>query len=286
MSYLQFDPSEFERKFPDLPFLVKHPLKSHPLFQLRRLVELSRILPQQSVEYNYGNVPVDLNPGETPRNGLTVQETIERIESCKSWLVLKNVEQDPAYAELLRETLGSVTAYSTPKVGKMEQLEGFIFISSPNSVTPYHMDPEHNFLLQVRGEKTVFMFNGKDPSILPDQELERYYTGGHRNLPFSDEVQLKGRPFKLTPGTGLHFPVNDPHWVQNGNAVSISFSITFRSPLSQRNARLYFLNNKLRRFGLTPTPVGRSVWRDSAKYGVWQMLHAVKSKVARKERTY
>ena len=31
--------------------------------------------------------------------------------------------------------------------------EAFIFISSPNTVTPYHMDPEYNFLLQIRGTK-------------------------------------------------------------------------------------------------------------------------------------
>ena len=35
----------------------------------------------------------------------------------------------------------------------MKQKQGFIFISSPGSVTPFHIDPENNFLLQIRGSK-------------------------------------------------------------------------------------------------------------------------------------
>ena len=36
--------------------------------------------------------------------------------------------------------------------------QGFIFVSSPNSVTPYHFDPEHNILLQIRGSKVMTQF--------------------------------------------------------------------------------------------------------------------------------
>lgn len=277
MKNLIIDPTTFKDKFPHEPFIVKHGFAEHALFSLPRLVELSKTLPEENVEYNSGKVSVNLDPAKTPKNGLSVEETIRRIEECSSWMVLKNVEQDPSYAQLLNETLATVAPYTSAKVGKMEQLEAFIFISSPGSVTPYHMDPEHNFLLQIRGEKTVYMFNGQDPTILPDEELERYYSGGHRNLVCTETIQARGVPYKLLAGDGLHFPINDPHWVKNGNAVSISFSITFRSPYSQKRSRLYFLNSRIRKLGMKPTRIGEVAWRDSAKYGVWKALHSVKN---------
>jgi len=47
--------------------------------------------------------------------------------------------------------------------------------------------------------------------------------------------------------------------------VSISFSITFRTPDLERRAMVYNVNAFLRRRGLRPTPVGQSPWRDSLK---------------------
>jgi cytochrome P450 len=40
--------------------------------------------------------------------------------------------------------------FSEPLAPGMCQREGFIFISSPGAVTPFHLDPEHNFLLQIK----------------------------------------------------------------------------------------------------------------------------------------
>ena len=59
-----------------------------------------------------------------------------------------------------------------------------------------HFDPEHNFLLQVRGTKemNVAGFVSTDAG---QRELERFYRGGHRNL-----ESVPGEPdvFLLEPG--------------------------------------------------------------------------------------
>src|SRR5207247_1374578 len=128
------------------PFLIGHHLVDHPLFALPRLIELSRALPDKDVEYNAGEVPISIDPKVTPRTGLGIEETIRRIEERKSWMVLKYVEQDPAYRDLLLECLEEVKAHSEPLHPGMGQPQAFVFISSAGSVTPYHMDPEHNFL--------------------------------------------------------------------------------------------------------------------------------------------
>ncbi len=262
---LQLERYLLEEEFGHAPFLVSHRLSGHALFELPQLMKLARALPESQVEYNAGDVPISLDPAATPRTGLGAEETIRRIAECRSWLVLKNVERDPQYAELLERCLAEVR----PHVPGMSQQQGFIFVSSPGAVTPYHMDPEENFLLQVRGGKTMRVF---DRAVLSERELERFFSGAHRNLAYRDEYRSRARAFRLSPGLGVHVPVTAPHWVQNGPEVSVSFSITFQTPASTRMAHAHRMNARLRRLGLRPAPVGGSPLRDALKQLAFRML--------------
>jgi hypothetical protein len=277
MSLLELDSTGFRAQFGRVPFLVRHHLAGHPLFSLSRLVELSRRLPASRVEYNAGDVPLSLDPAKTPRTGLSAEETIRRISECKSWLVLKNVEQDPEYGGLLDCCLAEVGALSRLASPGMMDRESFIFVSSPGSITPYHMDPEENFLLQIRGTKTMRVFDPSDPSVLSEGEVERFYNGAHRNLVFRDEIGAKARAFELAPGLGVHVPVTAPHWVQNGAEVSVSYSITFQTKASLRRAQAHRMNARLRQWGLRPAPVGQSPLLDGLK----QMAFKAKSRAER-----
>ena len=271
-SPLHIEPARFRERFAQQPFVVRHRLTDHPLFALPRLIELARTLPEDQVEYNAGDVSVSLDPARTPRTGLSIDETIRRIEECRSWMVFKNVERDPEYRALLDACLDQVRELSESIVPGMGQREGFIFVSSPNSVTPYHMDPEHNFLLQICGRKQVSLFDGDDRALLSERELEKFYARGHRNLVFDDANQQKAHVFELTPGDGLHFPVTWPHWVRNGPHVSVSFSITFRTLWSDRREILYHVHERLGRLGIRLPAVGSSELADGAKYHAFRTL--------------
>ena len=262
---LQIDPQMFRRCFDRMPFLIGHHLAGHPLFELSRLTRLSQTLPEANVEYNAGDIPISLAADQTPRNGLSPEETIRRIAQCKSWLVLKNVEHDPDYRALLQRCLAQVASHSEPMRPGMCLAQAFIFITSPGSVTPYHMDPEHNFLLQIRGSKRIRLFDGRDRSIVSEEDLERHYGGAHRNLIYRDDLATKGWTFELKPGFGLHFPVTAPHYVKNGPEVSVSFSITFRTPDIERRSEVHNFNAFLRRNGLQPATAGKHPWRDRLK---------------------
>ena len=272
MSFLVLSRDTFRAQFAKAPFLLHHNLAAHDLFSLPRLVELAQRLPESQVEYNAGEVPVGLDPARTPRNGLTPEETIRRIEECRSWLVLKSVEDDPAYRLLLEECLAEVRAASAPLAAGLCDPHAFIFVSSPGAVTPYHMDPEENFLVQIRGTKTMSVFDPADRSILSEREIERFLSGAHRNLAYRDDYQGKAKLFDLTPGVALHVPFAAPHWVQNGPAVSVSFSITFNTRASMRSSHAHRMNGWLRRWGLQPAPVGRSVLRDDLKQLAWRAI--------------
>jgi hypothetical protein len=266
MQLLEIEGGTFRACFDRRPFLIGHELVDHPLFAMQRLMRLCQSLPTGSIEYNAGNIPVSIDPAKTPGNGLNAEETLRRIAECKSWLVLKNVEQEPEYRALLQHCLADVARHSEPIHPGMCQAEAFIFVSSPRAVTPYHMDPEHNFLLQIRGSKCVHMYDGRDRSVLSEEELEHFYGGGHRNLAYPAALARSSWTYHLTPGLGLHFPVTAPHYVRNGREVSVSFSITFRTPELKRRRLVHIYNAFLRRRGLRPTPAGARSWLDRFKY--------------------
>ncbi|MEZ6095974.1 MAG: cupin-like domain-containing protein [Pirellulaceae bacterium] len=267
---------DFAENFNRRPFTIEHSLSDHPLFELDSLLQLSKDLPENQVEYNAGNLPVNQDPTKTPRNGLSIQETIQRISENKSWLVLKNVEHNSAYREVLDACLDQMQPIVDRVAPGMCCRQGFIFITSPHSITPYHIDPENNFLLQIRGLKHVKMFLPDDRDVLPETTIEAFFNGAHRNLTISDDHRERGFSFDLNPGDGLHFPVVAPHWVQNGPEVSVSFSITFQTDDSRRIQSLHRLNSKIRKFGIKPANVGTSPWRDRLKFGFCQLGRILK----------
>lgn len=261
-------PKEFSDCFNRHAFTIQHNLANHPLLDLNKLIELAGALPDSSVEYNAGDLPVTQDPNSTPRNGLSIVDTVRRIEECRSWMVLKNVEQHSAYKKLLQDCLDQVGEITKSIAPGMCQQQGFIFISSPNSVTPFHIDPENNFLLQIRGRKRVQMFSREDRQVITEKQIEGFFTGAHRNIPYLDSFADRGQWYDLQPGDGLHFPIAAPHWVKNDDAVSISFSITFQTNDSRDRQSLHRLNKKIRSLGLIPTDVGRSPFVDNTKLAV------------------
>lgn len=279
--FLVLDPAAFREGFDRGPFRIGHRLADHPLFALPRLVRLGAAHPPELVEYNAGAVPIGLDPASTPRTGLCVEETIRRIEACRSWMVIKHVERDPEYRALLEGALDEVGALSEALDPGMCEREGHVFVSSPGSVTPFHLDHEHNFLLQIRGSKTIRQWDRDDRAILAEDDLERFYDGAHRNLPYRDEFEAKARAFELAPGDGLHFPINAPHWVKNGDAVSVSFSVTFKTPRALRRGALLRVNARLRRRGWKPSPPGRHAGRDAAKWLLFRAARGAKRLLGR-----
>jgi len=268
---LHFDPAEVRGKFDREPFRIAHRLSDHPLLQLPRIVELARSLPESSVEYNSGDLQIGQDPLSTPRTGLGVEETLRRIEECQSWMVLKFIESDPEYRQLLDACLDQIQPAIEPVRPGMHRRRAFIFVSSPGATTPFHADFEHNFLLQIRGEKFMHVWDGGDPAVMDEVQRERVVCGGQRNLPYRDELASKAWRFILNPGDGLQVPFSSPHWVRVGSQVSVSLSITFTSRHGSRLRALHETNATLRGRGYAPRPVGQSALLDTLKFGAYRV---------------
>lgn len=259
----------FAASYPEVPHKLNHGLGAHPLLELNALARLAEGLPTESIEYNFADLPVgiDAKPGAT---GIPIGETIRHIAETGSWAALKNIEQVPEYAALLHALLDELRPAIEARTGAMQKLQGFIFITSPLGVTPYHFDPEHNILLQVRGAKVMTQFPAGDPVYAPDEVHETYHTGGGRELHWRDALMAGGTEFTLAPGEALFVPVMAPHFVRNGAEPSVSLSITWRSDWSFAEADARAFNGLLRRMGLHPARPGRWPSGNRAKSLAWR----------------
>lgn len=266
--------ADFAASYPEGPHKLRHNLRDHALLTLESLATLGESLPPRSVEYNRGDLPIGLEerPGAT---GLTIGETIRGIDTSNSWSVLKNIEQNPAYADLLAQLLAEIRPEIEVRTGRMLKTQGFIFVTSPDAITPYHFDPEHNILLQLRGSKEMTIFPAGDARFAPDEVHETYHTGGGRELKWNDHFAPHGLTFRITPGEALFVPVMSPHYVKNGPEVSISLSITWRSEWSFAEADARAFNKVLRARGLRPAPPGRWPARNMAKAIGWRILRKI-----------
>ncbi len=262
--------------FDRVPFAISHRLCDHPLLQLPRLIELARTLPAEAVEYNSGDLCIGQDPALTPRTGLGVEETLQQIATRRSWMVLKYIESDPEYARLLDACLDPVEHVLADIAPGMCRRHAFVFVSSPGAVTPFHVDFEHNFLLQLRGSKQMAVWDGEDRVVMAEEERERRVTGAPRNLPWRDEFAALGQTFALHPGDGLQVPLSSPHWVKVGSEVSISLSVTFLTASGTRRRALHTANAFLRRHGVTPREVGRSPLRDGFKFTAFRLVDRVR----------
>ena len=264
-----------------VPFKLRHKLCESPLLTLEGLLQLAQRLGPEHFLYNLGTLSRFSDRRDVSSNGLSPEETLRDIRENKSWIVLKHVEEDPEYRRLLDEVLDEVEESFGGEMAGMHQRENYIFVTSPGSVTPLHMDPEHNILFQIQGWKDFHIWDPTRQELLPDDLLERFYTAeNHKEIQLSP-IEEAPTVFRLDPGEALHSPLESPHWVQNGDEVSISYSTTWRTAYSRRKSSIHQMNARLRRLGLHPSPVGSSPVGDSVKHGVMRVGRAAKRLVGK-----
>ncbi len=251
----------FGGAFPDQPAEFVHGLYQDERLDLRSIAELADRLPQ-SVIYDTAAQPLLVPQGGPPRGALeNPGDVIRHLGDANAWLTLLNVEDDPAYAEMMHTTLDQLEPGMLGRQGKMRNRAAFIFVSSPNSVTPVHFDIEHSLLMQVSGSKRVSLGRFEDDAACR-YETERYFDGSHGRIESLPEEMAS---CTLEPGIGVYIPPVVPHWVHNGPAVSISITFTYFTTATVRRNRIEHLNARLRRFHLTPRPPGQSQPVDAAK---------------------
>ena len=161
----RLDRGAFAAGFGRRPVAVDHTLAEDPLLSLEAIADLADRFPGR-VESHSADLPMVM-PGGAPELKLSPSEIVRGIEDNGCWMVFWYVDQDPAYKALLDRCLDEAESYLPSEAGRALQREAFLFLSAPNAVTPIHFDPEHNFLLQIRGHKDM------NVCPFPSVEVER-----------------------------------------------------------------------------------------------------------------
>lgn len=143
----------------------------------------------------------------------------------------------------------------------------WLFIASPNAVTPFHFDRYSNFLMQIRGSKQMAVF----PNFREDIVSARVYESYMDREPYADlwrdELDVHAYKYDFRPGAALHIPFAGGHYVKNGaDDISVSLSLFFQTEETNRWVKAMQFNNRVHRhLGLQLAPVGKSRLRDSVK---------------------
>jgi hypothetical protein len=281
-------PEVFEKNLNVLPFEVQHTLSGNPLFAVPSLVELAvQINNRKDPHRQYGDVSCLIGRPKLGQRELegsefapSVQEAIESIEHSDAWMMLNHIEYEPTYRPILETTICDVLRLTKRNLlSKVKWFEAILFVTSPNRLTPYHLDRECAWLLQIQGNKEIHLFNRADKDLVPDQELERYWAADNQSAQYKAHLEDRAMVFQLKPGNGVHIPVNTPHWLKNGNNVSVSMNVNFVFHDGEWG-NIHKANYYLRKRGLHPKPAGVNPLADSAKSTVMsigqRMKHIVK----------
>jgi hypothetical protein len=277
-SLLDIDSSTFSDAFAWRSIAVGHGLVDHPLFTLDAIAELADRLPPDAVRRERGNLPLVNRDGYVDVGEGPPSATIRDVERNGFRISLRDIQQDAQYAELINECLDEVEGILKDREGGMRRRTGYLFITAPASNTPMHFDPEHSFLLQVRGVKHVSVAAFQDDSIR-QRELDRYYDAEECDFAAMEEI---AEDFRLDPGVGVYLPSFVPHWVTTEAGISISFSIPFYTEFSERAESVNRINRRLRKMHLSPRGPGRSQPVDrvkAASFDLWGKLSEARRKL-------
>ena len=239
---------------------VRHKLSNDPRLRRSELMNLASNAAPRNIEHHLSALPVLLPTGEAPQLPLNPAVVVSEIKDNDCWLGLFHLERQDTYRQLLDECVGS-WASSFGSEGGVKSTTANVFLASPHSVTPAHIDCHHNLLLQIEGTKEVVVGVFDSPAH-EVAEVNGHFSPRHSNLA---TLPARSTSWLIGPGEGLYLPPYTPHWVLTGNQVSVSLSCVVVTPGTQRVELAHVANARLRRLGLHPVAAGNVEAIDAAK---------------------
>jgi hypothetical protein len=259
---------------------LRHRVMEHPLLQWDALMELGkRLEPLGQFRTHTNQATAGTSFNDAPRlyrNRSSATDVIANLSDAKAWMSLLNVQTDPVYRGLVDEILDSVRPGIEKIDPGMSYRAGWIFLASPNTVTPYHFDTEHSFILQLQGHKTLYVWDPQDLEAASEHVRDRFHAFHDRSLlVWREELRERAHKFRLEPGVGAYMPCTSPHLVENDDNPSLTASFTFYTDSTRRSAGLHRMHARLRNLGVAPPPIGRHPALDAAVYGLYRGRHVV-----------
>ena len=277
VTYTYFQPEkEFSDYFRRKPFLFSHNLDSNDLFSTQSVEKLAEIWSRDNTKSGFFYLDRKFREWGSEDHKASLVEAFRHSDLSRMRMKLSFIHTQPRYDKVLEtmtQELSELTHVDLTKEYRapMETL----FLTSPNEFTPYHIDSEDSFLLQIQGSKTIYIFDGSDKEILKDLDIEKYWA--KNEIAFREEIRSRAMRFDMEPGTGVHIPMHFPHMVESGPTSSMSLSIGYESIAFDRD--LFRVNHQLRKLGINPTPPGKSKVIDNTKMAVFSGARSITKKL-------
>jgi len=230
-------------------FRFEHRLADHPALKLDALREIITRLPSAQVFHSAGDVDRKQNLDRAHiehRPTATLRDALTDLDRSGSFVMVRSPETDPELTPLLGGLLAEVDALAKEVDPLVDGTMLYLFLASPHSVTPFHIDRYSTLLMHVRGPKTVHIWEPWNADIVGDETLERYVANAGPGPAYEDRFAARATPFAISPGEGVHIPYLAPHCVEVGDAPSISLSIIFNSQRTRREAHALQFNHVMR----------------------------------------
>jgi hypothetical protein len=289
MSTLSFH-DRWLRDFDRIPFRFGHDLATHDALQLDALREIIVSLPRDQVFASRSDLEIDTDFDRAHvdhKIERTLEETLENMATSGSYVMVRKPDAHPRlrpvvelFMSELRSQMRGSNGGALP-AGMSDEFHDpmlYLFISSPNSVTPFHVDRYSTILLQLQGEKDVMIWDRNDRETVTEEELERLFGKPYdQNPSYKGEKAREPSVWHLKRGEGVHIPFTSPHWVKNGPEVSVSVSFICKTDASLREGNAYNFNYHARRL-LSRLPTSKPPLR---AVGTSPLVDATKSRVIR-----
>jgi Cupin-like domain len=270
-----FEDRDLAEKLDRESFKFEHKLLGHTALSLENLEKVLPALPRDRVLYSTKSMKIGDNFeksfGDRSKKD-SIEKIIGEIKISDSYIMISQPEIDPSFKDLYRELVNDVETLMRQRGVGNHAIDPqlYLFIASPNSVTPFHIDRYSTFLMQFRGSKEVCVFPAWDERVVTSADREAYITYQNTKLPWSEQIDTLATKYIFHPGEAIHIPFVAGHHVRNGSDdVSISMSIIFNTAQTMMWRKALAFNHTsrsvLKRFGIAPTPVGIDPWRDTTK---------------------
>jgi len=273
--YLELNDNDYAVKFNKQPFIFKHSLESYKLLSFSTLAETILKLPRPHVYYSSGDVDVTANldtAHKLYKPEMTLENAFANIETSGAFVIVREPESAPVFKELFNDLITDVKKFADSIDPGLDGFKLYLFIASPESVTPFHIDRYSTFLFQLQGHKDVNIRTPWEKSLISDIELEQFFSFKEGFAPELKDGYLNTAMVNhIHPGEAVHIPFASPHWIKNSAEVSVSLSIIFNSKRTTNIANALRFNNWYRKkFNNPARPVNDSHLVDTIKASVFK----------------
>lgn len=250
---------------------VRHTMADHPLLQPDQLIALGKRFQGSSHLFTFNNnAGADANFDDVARlypNRRSVTDTVQGINDAKAWMLLRHVQADPTYRALIDRALDPIMPHIERKDPGMYYRAGWIFIASPHTITPFHIDRNHGILLQINGTKKVYVWDAEDIDVCSELARDCFHSRHELDkVKWHEEFRERAHVFEVGPGMGVYMPITSPHMVETGDEPSITISLTYSTNATRKNAMEHVMHDLMRRKGLQPSDIGQHPLLDRLSY--------------------